>query len=81
MDDFNMDQFVMDVCIAVAGKRNQLLSNDETIVVQDSLARLERYGCNLIIERAAQLKYDRLKENIDVFVDNCAANGIDLDVR
>ena len=74
----DMESFIDDVCIVIAGKRNKLLTNHERMVYLKSYARLEARGCNLIVARGAQMKLESMKNEIDCFKKVCAEDNIIL---
>ena len=79
MIEFNSQQFYEDVCIAIAGKRNHILTAEERLVYRESSNRLEQIGCKLILERGAQVKYDRLKSDVERFKTVCTQDNIPLE--
>jgi Fe-S oxidoreductase len=74
----NLNQFIEDVCITIAGKRNQLLSPFENIVFKESWHRLEKQGVDLIIARGAQLKFEQMKANVESYKKQCIEDKIEL---
>ena len=81
MTSKEMENLVNNFCIVIAGTiSGNDLGTNERQVFNKAQARLTNHGWKLIREEVAQLKYYRLKDDLEQHKRICAEDGIDLGI-